>query len=108
MRTSSIKSCGISGYDVRDINLLEMQQICEMKNRVKAILDNHADTKSDKKEYISDDELKRIYAIFSVFTREVDNKPFSSEFDEFLKEFDKPKEEKKKPIGEDETLADYE
>jgi tRNA U54 and U55 pseudouridine synthase Pus10 len=54
-----------------------------MRDRIHQILENHRDKKA-KKEYISDEELKKIYAILLTFTSnwEVEK----SKFEEVYKE----------------------
>lgn len=87
--------------DVRGINNREMRQMFELNDRIKAVLDSHKEN-SEKREYISDDDLKLMHAILSVFTRDYANTQ-ESEFDKFLAEQDKPsqdsQEEKDFPYG---------
>ena len=85
---------GVVGYDICDIRPVEMKYMVDMCNRVKAILDNHQN-KDAQKEYLSDDDLKKIWAILSVFTRESELSTRPSEFETFLAEQEKQVE---KPI----------
>lgn len=101
MKIKGNKSYGIVSTDVIDINNKEMNQMYELKNRIKSILDSHKEG-SEKKEYASDDDLTLMHAILSVFTKEYASTQTSA-FDDFLKEQNKPVEkpqqqEEKKPI----------
>ena len=99
MRIVSEKSYAIVGTTISDINNREMRQMYELKNRIKNVLDSHKDN-SEKKEYISDDDLRLTHAILSVFTKEYADTQTST-FDDFLKEQEKPVEQpkqEKKPI----------
>ena len=73
----------------------------ELNNRIKNVLDSHKEG-SEKKEYVSDDDLKLMYAILSVFTKEYSSTQTSA-FDDFLKEQDKPAEQPQQQ-DEDEVL----
>lgn len=77
-------SVGVVGYDIDGVNLNEMRQLTELRNRINNVLISHAKD-SEKKEYVSDDDLKLMFAVLSVFTKDytLDN---SSAFDDFLKE----------------------
>ncbi len=63
----------------------------ELNNRIKNVLDSHKEG-SEKKEYVSDDDLKMMYAILSVFTKEYSSTQTSA-FDDFIAEQDKPAEQ---------------
>lgn len=112
MKIKGNKSYGIVSTDVVDINNKEMQQMHELKNRIKNILDSHKEG-SEKKEYASDDDLLMIHAILSVFTKEYESTQTSA-FDDFLKEQNKPAEQPQKqetkeslsdPYHEDQTFG---
>lgn len=101
MTIKSITSTGVVGYDIMDVNLNEMRQMAELKNRINDVLVSHAKDSKEKK-YIDDDDLKLMHAVLSVFTKNYSNGT-SSAFDEFLKEQEKSAEkpqqqEEKKPI----------
>ena len=80
------KDYGIVSTDVRDINNREMRQMFELKNRINDVLDSHKPEAKEKK-YISDDDLKLMRAILSVFTREYSSTQTSA-FDDELKAID--------------------
>ena len=99
MTIKSITSTGVVGYDIMDVNLNEMRQMAELKDRINDVLVSHAKDSKEKK-YINDDDLKLMHAVLSVFTKNYSNGT-SSAFDEFLKEqsVEQPKQQKeKKPI----------
>ena len=101
MKIKGNKSYGIVSTDVMDINNKEMNQMFGLNNRIKNVLDSHKEG-SEKKEYVSDDDLKLMSAILSVFTKEYEPTQTSA-FDDFLKEQEKPVEKpqqqsEKKPI----------
>ena len=91
----------LASIDVRDINNKEMRQMYELNNRIKNVLDSHKEG-SEKREYISDDDLKLMYAILSTFTKEYADTQTSA-FDKFLKEQDKPVEQ---PQQQEEKIED--
>ena len=113
MKIKGNKSYGIVSTDVMDINNKEMNQMFELNNRIKNVLDSHKEG-SEKKEYVSDDDLKLMSAILSVFTKEYESTQTSA-FDDFLKEQEKKStaataaEEKepqpKIPIGDDQLFG---
>lgn len=72
---------GVVSYDIFDISNVEMSQICEMRNRVGEVIANHM-TKSEKKIYLDDSELVKVWAILSVLTKDAANHSVS-EFDKF-------------------------
>lgn len=90
MKIKGNEAYGIVSTDVMDINNKEMQQMHELKNNIKSVLDSHKPDSKEKK-YINDDDLKLMYAILSVFTKEYESTQTSA-FDDFLKEVEKPVE----------------
>lgn len=93
MTIKSNTSVGVVGYDIVDVNLNEMRQMAELKNRINDVLASHAKDSKEKK-YISDDDLKLMHAILSVFTKDYKDATTSA-FDEFLKAEQEEKKEKK-------------
>lgn len=91
MKIKGNKSYGIVSTDIIDVNNKEMQQMFELKNNIKSVLDSHKPDSKEKK-YISDDDLKMMHAILSVFTKEYESTQVSA-FDDFLKEAEKPVEQ---------------
>lgn len=91
MTIKSNSSFGVVGYNIMDVNLNEMRQMAELKDRINDVLVSHAKDSKEKK-YINDDDLKLMHAILSVFTKNYSNVA-SSAFDEFLKEQEKPAEQ---------------
>lgn len=85
MKIISNKEFCIATTDICNINCKEMQQMHNLKCRIKTVLDSH---KTDKKEYISDDDLKLAYAILNVFTKEYSDTQKSA-FDDELAEINK-------------------
>lgn len=85
-------SIGVVGYNIEDVNLNEMRQLSELKNRIEDVLNSHKPEAKEKR-YISDDDLQLMRAILCVFTKEFVNDDKSS-FDDFLKE---EAEKEKKP-----------
>lgn len=75
---------GVVGYDIDSVNLNEMRQMSELKNRIKDVLDSHKPETKEKK-YINDDDLKLMHAVLSVFTKDYEGGTESA-FDAFLKE----------------------
>lgn len=95
MTIKSNESYGVVGYNIEDVNLNEMRQMAELKTRIDDVLISHKSDSKEKK-YISDDDLKLMHAILSVFTKEYEPMP-SSAFDNFLKQVEeqlKKQEEK--------------
>lgn len=82
------KQFSIASVSIENINGKEMRQMHELKNRIKNVLNSHKDN-SEKKEYVSDDDLKLMHAILSVFTKEFADTQTST-FDKFLEEQNKP------------------
>lgn len=74
---------GITSIDVFSINLLEIQQMLQMRDRIAHVLNTH-EGKDSKNEYLSDDDLRMMHAILTVFTRPMENS-LESEFDKYLK-----------------------
>lgn len=81
----------LASTDVRGINNKEMRQMHELKTRITEVLDSHK-PEAEKRKYISDDDLKLMHAILSVFTKEYASTQTSA-FDDFLKEQNKPIEQ---------------
>lgn len=84
MKIVSNREYCLSSTDVRNINNKEMRQMHELKKRIDDVLISHKPNSTEKK-YISDDDLKLMHAILSVFTKEYSNTQTSA-FDDFLKE----------------------
>lgn len=70
--------------NVCGINSKEMRQMHELKVRIKNVLDSHKKD-SEKKEYITDEDLHLMWAVLSVFTKEFSSTQTSA-FDDLLKE----------------------
>lgn len=105
MNIKSNKSFGIVGYDIEGVNLCEMRQMSELKDRIYNVVASHVDD-SKKNEYISDDDLRLMHAILCVFTKDYSNNT-ESEFDKFLKGAEKPVEQPKQEEKiEDEPIID--
>jgi hypothetical protein len=73
---------GVSSYDVKDISTKEMDEIVALRNKLAKIIRNHH-TKCEKKEYLSDDDVLRIWAVLSVIAGNHEARPTSS-FEKFL------------------------
>ena len=84
MKIISNREYAIASTDVRGINNKEMRQMHELNKRIIDVLASHNEN-SEKKEYITDDDLVLMHAILSVFTKEYSNTQESA-FDAFLKE----------------------
>jgi hypothetical protein len=110
MKIIQNREYALASTDVRGINNREMRQMNELKEKIGKILENHKVSDEDLKKskssriYASDDELKLMFAILSVFTNEFSNTQVSA-FDDFMKEQDKPVEQQQDKI-EDEPLID--
>lgn len=98
MKIISNREYAICSTDVRGVNNYEMRQMRELNSRIKNILDSHKEG-SEKKEYISDDDLTLMHAILSVFTKEYADTQTSA-FNDFLKEQEKEQQpvEEEKPV----------
>jgi uncharacterized protein YcbX len=92
MTIKSNREYCLSSTDVRDINNKEMRQMHELNVRIQDVLESHKPDSKEKK-YISDDDLKLMHAILSVFTKEYSSTQTSA-FDDFLKQ-EKPVEPEK-------------
>ena len=103
MKIESKQSYAIVSTTIRDINNREMRQMYELKNRIDDVLASHKPDSKEKK-YISDDDLKLMHAILSVFTKEYSSTQTSA-FDDFLKEQDKPVEQPQQQENE-QSLSD--
>jgi hypothetical protein len=110
MKIIQNREYALASTDVRGINNREMRQMNELKEKIGKILENHKVSDEDLKKskssriYASDDELKLMFAILSVFTNEFSNTQVSA-FDDFMKEQDKPVEQQQDEI-EDEPMID--
>lgn len=91
MKIIQNREYAIASTDVRDINCKEMRQMHELNQRIVAVLASH-EKDSEKKEYISDDDLNLMHAILTVFTKDFSSTQESA-FDNFLKEEEKSHEE---------------
>lgn len=89
---------GIVGYDIDNVNLNEMRQMSELKNRINEVLISH-EPEAKKKKYVSDDDLKLMHAVLSVFTRDYEGN-VESAFDTFLKEQQKTVDKLPEPPAE--------
>ena len=98
MKITSNREMCICTTDVRDINNKEMRQMHELNQRIVDVLDSHKPDSKEKK-YVSDDDLKLMHAILSVFTKEYKNTQTSA-FDNFLEELNKPIEQPQKVVPE--------
>lgn len=87
MNTEQIIKTGVVGYNVTNINNTEMHQMVTMKDKIGELLLNHQD-KTTKNKYLSDDELKTLFSILRVLTRNSCDECISS-FDEELHQIDK-------------------
>lgn len=72
---------GVVSYDILSVSTVEMDKMVEMRNRVGEVIANHM-MKSDKKIYLDDSELVKVWAILSVLTKDATHRS-SSEFDKF-------------------------
>lgn len=88
MKIISNREYAIASTDVRGINNKEMRQMHELNARIQDVLESHK-PESKEKRYISDDDLKLMHAILSVFTKEYESTQ-TSEFDDYLKELNRP------------------
>lgn len=82
MKIITNREYAIASTDVRDINNKEMRQMHELNNRIKDVLDSH---NTEKKKYISDDDLLLMRAILTVFTMDYSSTQTSA-FDNVLEE----------------------
>jgi hypothetical protein len=97
MEIKTIEKYAVVATDIKGINNNEMRQMHELKKRIDDVLISHKPNSTEKK-YISDDDLKLMHAILSVFTKEYSNTQTSA-FDDFLKEAE---EQLKQQVDEDE------
>lgn len=102
MNIKSNESWGIVGYDIKGVNLNEMRQMAELKDKINDVLKSHAKDSKEKK-YVNDNDLKLMHAILSVFTKDYESKKDSA-FDNFLKEHENEPEPKEE-IPEDKILV---
>ena len=99
MKTNKNYGQGVTSIDIIDVNMLEVRQMNELKNKINDVLVNHKE-KKEKKIYLSDDDLTLMYAILRTFTKDVDSSMTSS-FDETLKEMEKAYEQHKLDEADD-------
>ena len=97
MEIKTIERYAVVATDIKGINNKEMRQMYELKKRIDDVLISHKPNSTEKK-YISDDDLKLMHAILSVFTKEYSSTQESA-FDDFLKEAE---EQLKQQVDEDE------
>lgn len=90
MEQEKIQDWGMTGVRAK-INLRELMQMAEMRDRIAHVLNTHKNEKL-KKEYLSDDELEKIMTILVVLTREYENCEQSA-FDEALAQLKQSKQE---------------
>lgn len=88
MKIISNREIALTSTDVRGINCKELRQMYELNARIQCVLESHKEG-SNKREYISDDDLNLMHAILTVFTGEYADTQ-TSEFDKFLKEQNEP------------------
>lgn len=74
---------GITSIDILNVNMLEVRQMIELKNRINDVLVNHSEG-HEKKIYISDDDLTLMCAVLRTFVGDVETSMTSS-FDATLK-----------------------
>lgn len=67
MVTKAVKGEGVKSYCIEDLTPREMEQMCEMRFRIHEILESHKSA-SEKRMYLSDDELFVIEAMLQVLT----------------------------------------
>lgn len=67
MVTKAIRGEGITSYCIENLTPHEFEQMCEMRTRVHEVLESHKH-KSEKKVYLTDDELFTIEAMLNVLT----------------------------------------
>lgn len=104
MNIKSNKSYGIVGYNIEDVNLNEMRQMAELKDKINDVLKSHAKDSKEKK-YVNDDDLKLMHAILSMFTKDYESTKGSA-FDDYLKEHAKQeKPQPKIPNGDDQLFG---
>lgn len=99
MKIISNREYALTSTDVRGINNKEMRQMHELNKRIVDVLDSHKPESKNKK-FISDDDLKLMHAVLSVFTKEYSSTQTSA-FDDFLKESEKPAEQPQQQSNDD-------
>lgn len=109
MKIKEKKEFGVVGIDVFDINNKEMRQMHELKKRIDDVLISHKPDNSGEKKYIKDDDLKLMYAVLHVFTKDYASTQTSA-FDDALEEFDRIAKGEEKPSAmnpgeDDQTFA---
>ena len=96
----------IVSTDICELNNKEMRQMYELRLRIGEILDNHDASDEQLKKvgksrmYIGDDDLKLMFAILSVFTKDFASTQCSS-FDNFLEELAKKSAAVDEPASDD-------
>lgn len=98
MNIKSNESYGVVSYNIEDVNLNEMRQMAELKDKINNVLESHAKD-SEKRKYVNDDDLKLMHAVLSVFTKDYKNNTESA-FDAFLKEQQKTVDKLPEPPAE--------
>lgn len=103
MKTKTNYGQAVVSVDILDINAVEMRQMCELEQRIAEVLFTHinkvdANGNTMKKQYLSDDELRRMRAILYTFTRDYKSSTESA-FDTTLKEL---KEQEPKALNPNE------
>lgn len=101
MKIISNREYALCSTDIRGVNNYEMRQMHELKIRIQDVLNSHKAEAKEKK-YVSDDDLKLMHSILSVFTKEYSNTQISA-FDDFLKE---QETEEQPPIDECEAAQE--
>lgn len=105
MTIKSNISTGVVGYNIMDVNPNEMGQMVELNNRINDVLASHAKDSKERK-YVSDDDLRFMRAILSVFTKEYKGEITSAFTDFLMAEHEKEEEKKPKiPIGDDQLFG---
>lgn len=94
---------GVIGLNVYNVNLIEVRQMMEMKERIAHVLNTHCDEKL-KNEYLTDEELEKILVILHVFTRDVELETKSA-FTDALNELRSSKSSKVKPRLEEDIFG---
>lgn len=80
MNTSKVEGVGVHHYTIRNITPQEMDKMIEIREMLRANLINHV-TENKKKEYLNDDQLKDIFKILVVLTKDCNHREKTS-FDE--------------------------
>lgn len=86
MQVTTKEDFCVVSTNVEDINSRELNQMHDLKLRIKDVIDSHR-SESKEKKYIGDDDLKLMYAILHVFTQKYSNHQTSA-FDDALNELE--------------------